>query len=289
MFLGAISAFTASVTWALGSSAYAHITKTSPPSAVNFTRALIAMPAFLFTIALTTGWTSFAQVSLASIGWLGLSMLCSFVVGDVFFLFSTLHLGVPAALAIASVYPLWSALVGWLLLGEAVTFVKLAAVSGIVIGVGIVILSGARLERRPHYLRGICFAIITSFFWSLNTVAVARIGTGIDAHTANVIRMAFGLLLCPLVGWGLTGRPTFLIPMAALRRYGIFFLAEAYGGSFCFVYGLTHTPLAIAAALTSLAPVLATPVAWATRREPISLIKLGGIVLVVVGAYFLVR
>lgn len=289
MSLGPWCALFASISWAVASTAYARVATTTPPTAINFTRAFLSLPVFLCVLAfMPHGWGVFAAVTMGHVGWLFVSMVGCFLVGDVCFLFSCMRIGVPTALAIASAFPLWSTIVGWLWFGEQVPLAKLTAVCMVVGGVVVVILRGARLERRPHHAQGIGLAIVTSLFWALNTVAVARGGRGLDVHTVNVIRMGIAVVFCPLVGACLTGKPTFLIATRDLRRYGALFLAEAYGGSFCFVYGMTHTPLAVAAALTSLAPVIATPLAWITRREPVSLVKFAGILLVVVGAYYLV-
>lgn len=289
MSLGPWCAFFSSITWAVGSTAYARVAATTAPSAINFTRALLALPLFLLVLASTSsGRSAFAAVTMGHVGWLFVSMLMTYVIGDVVFLLSCIRIGVPAALAIASAYPLWAALAGWVWLHEQLPLAKLAAVCAVVCGVVVVIVSGKRLERQPRYAQGIGLAIATSFFWALNTVTVARGGSGLDANMVNVVRMGIAIALCPWVGIYLTGRPTFLIPARDLRRYGALFLAEAYGGSFCFVYGMTHAPLAVAAALSSLAPVIATPLAWIARREPVSLIKFAGILLVVAGAYCLV-
>lgn len=287
--LGPLAAFMSSVTWALGSSAYAKVAVTTPPAAINFTRASLALPLFLIALLMSAdrGWYALLDVTWGHLGWLASSMLASYVIGDIFFLFSTVMIGVPAALAIASAYPLWSALAGWICFGEALTVIQMGAVLVVVGGVMTVILSGARLERRAHFVRGIGFAVLTSFCWALNTVSVARGGVGIDPNAANVVRMAMAVVLCPLVGRALTGRFTFVTPLSVLRRYGWIFVAESFGGSFCFVYALTHTPLAIAAALSSLAPVIATPLAWFGKHEPVSLLKFAGIILVVTGAYWL--
>ncbi len=288
MSLGAFSAFMSSVTWAIGSTAYARVAATHSPSSINFTRAVLALSAFLLTMFIVPGiLPTWRDVTFAQVGWLSLSMVACYGIGDACFLVSTRSLGGPAALAIASAFPLWSALAGWLWFSEPLTWIQFAAVCAVVMGVVTVILTGARLERPAHYTRGILLAVAASFFWAFNTVAVSRGSSGLHPVVSNTIRMVAGLLLCPWVGVCMSGRPGFLLERRVLKKYGWIFLAESYGGAVFFVYGLANTPLAVAAPLSSLAPVLATPIAWATRREPISLWKFFGICLVVFGAYWL--
>jgi drug/metabolite transporter (DMT)-like permease len=67
----------------------------------------------------------------------------------------------------------------------------------------------------------------------------------------------------------------------------VFFL-ETCLGSFFYIYGLSHSPLAVASTLTSLAPVLSVPVAIVLGLERFSFVRTLGICLVVLGLCFLV-
>jgi drug/metabolite transporter (DMT)-like permease len=105
----------------------------------------------------------------------------------------------------------------------------------------------------------------------------------------NTFRMGFAIALMPLARLFLRGRGTpLLVPAAEMRRSWPFFLLESVGGTALFVVGLTHSPLAVAAALTSLAPVLSVPFAFLIGRERIPGRVLEGIVLVTAGIVLLV-
>ncbi len=102
--------------------------------AVNFMRASLSFPFFLVAALAMGPEGGLGQVTTARAGWLLLSVVGSYVVGDALFLSGATLLGVPVALAIASTYPLWSALAGWLFLGQSVGPPGLAGVVLVVAG-----------------------------------------------------------------------------------------------------------------------------------------------------------
>ncbi len=271
--------------------------------AVNFMRASLSFPFFLVAALAMGPEGGLGQVTTARAGWLLLSVVGSYVVGDALFLSGATLLGVPVALAIASTYPLWSALAGWLFLGQSVGPAGLAGVVLVVAGVATVVRyrgSGAGdaaraespaagLRNAPGHVTGVLLAGATSLFWALNTFAIARGGADLPVAGVNTFRMGFAVALMPLGRLLLGGRgPTLLVPLRDMRRVWPVFLLESVGGTALFVVGLTHAPLAVAAALTSLAPVLSVPFAVLIGKERIGGRVLLGIVVVTAGIVLLV-
>lgn len=295
-FFGPFAAFLSSVTWAIGTSAYSRISRESSGFTVNFSRAIIALPIFVFATFASGAGDVLSGLQPRHFGWFGLSTISSYALGDTVFLLSTLSLGVPAALAIASTYPLWSALVGWSLRVEALGAAAWAGVVLICVGTIAVILSGRSGLRQAEpgqrwYQRfwvGVGLAAATSVFWAINAYACAEGGEGLPAQVANILRMGYAVILCPLLGFLFMGRSFSLLPRREFLRWLPLFAGEGFGGSFFYMYGLTHAPLAIGAALSSLAPVISVPVAVALGRERFSVAKSLGVVLVVSGAWLLV-
>lgn len=271
--------------------------------AVNFMRASLSFPFFLVAALAMGPEGGLGQVTTARAGWLLLSVVGSYVVGDALFLSGATLLGVPVALAIASTYPLWSALAGWLFLGQSVGPAGLAGVVLVVAGVATVVRyrgagageaaragsEAAGLRNAPGHVTGVLLAGATSLFWALNTFAIARGGADLPVAGVNTFRMGFAVALMPLGRLLLGGRgPTLLVPLRDMRRVWPVFLLESVGGTALFVVGLTHAPLAVAAALTSLAPVLSVPFAVLIGKERIGGRVLLGIVVVTAGIVLLV-
>lgn len=262
-------------------------------------RASLSLPLFL-AAALATDPRALGLVTPGRAGWLLLSVVGSYVVGDALFLASARLLGVPVALAIASTYPLWSAFAGWAFLGQRVAPAGLAGVALVVAGVVTVVRrrgdpdtggepgAAAALPGSGHGA-GVALAFATSLFWALNTFAIARGGAGLPVAAVNTFRMGFAAALIPLGRLLLRGRRTpLLVPAREMRRAWPWFILESVGGTALFVVGLTHSPLAVAAALTSLAPVLSVPFAVVIGRERLGARVVAGIAVVTAGIVLLV-
>jgi drug/metabolite transporter (DMT)-like permease len=202
-------------------------------------------------------------------------------------------------LAISSIFPIWTALAAYLIHGEALNGYQSAGLVTAVGGVITVILNEPRASTDKEdkesafgeiskTTRGVLLAIMSSFFWALNSYSVSEAGHGMSAFVGNSVRMMLALPLCGLMSAAFGARGRLLLPVGQIRRSGWVFVMEAFGGSFFYVYGLSHSRLALASTLTSLAPVLSVPVALALRIERFSLGRTLGICLVVIGVCLLV-
>jgi len=309
--LGPLAAFLASCTWALGSSTYSRLSLIHSPFAINFTRALLALPLF-FIGALTfqVEPMSLAQVfdgvRIEHWGWLSVSVMCSYALADAFFVWSTRSLGVPGALAIASAYPVWTALFGALYRDETLSSLNLLGLLVTLAGVSAVILSAPQKNSRPTetvelqghsqksnlLVRGVTLAVLTSLMWAANSASIAAVGPALSSYQMNLIRMILALILCFFLGAFayLRGRSRHLnarweiaLSWRALRPFFWIFILEAFGGSLFFTYGLAHSPLVLASTLSSLAPVIAVPVAWALRLERVNPLRTAAVAAVVGG------
>lgn len=119
---------------------------------------------------------------------------------------------------------------------------------------------GADTVARKGRLVGVLLALATSMLWALNAYAVSRGRTGVPPSVANTIRMAVALAVVPLacrVTMG--GSAALVVPLVEARRAAWLFVLEGFGGSMLFLIGMTRSPLAIGAALSSLAPVVSVP------------------------------
>ena len=318
---GPFCAFLSSATWAVGSSSYSKISRDHSPFTVNFTRAAFALPCFLLaSLVAMHGFSGlaveFARISFPQVGWLALSMFASYAFGDTLFLWSSQALGVPAALAISSIFPIWTAFLGYFAFDEGLNSLQGAGLLVAVGGVITVIMNeprartgneprarGARnnsqtvskdsgrqvSQKMSPITRGVLIALACSLFWALNSYSVAKGGQGTSAFVGNAIRMMLALPLCCLMSAAFGARSeSLLLPWRDIKRYAWVFFLETFGGSFFYFYGLSHSRLAVAATLTSLAPVLSVPVALTLKIERFSLWRTSGVCLVVIGLCLLV-
>lgn len=293
---GPICAFGASVTWAVGSAVYSKLTEKYSAFAVNFSRALVALPLFVAAVFISAaymegsfseGLTRFQSITMSHLGWFTLSMIASYGLGDALFLWSTRSLGIPGALAIASSYPLWTVVAGYFFSHEVISVVQCFGLSLSVIGIILVILSGRKKGQpllKSASFAGVLFAFGTSFAWAINSFAVSQGGKGIDSTVGNALRMFLALGLCG--GLAKVASPLktrIALPFSELKRFYFVFVLESFLGSFLFLYGLSHSPLALGATLSSLAPVISVMVTLATGLEKFSIMRTSGVLLTFVG------
>jgi drug/metabolite transporter (DMT)-like permease len=304
--LGPICALLSSVTWAIGTGAYSRLAAVTSPFTVNFTRAAFALPLFVAVVFVSAGgWAGGVAALQAARGehyaWFLLSMLASYGIGDSLFMWSAQSLGVPGALAIASCYPLWTALAGFFVDGQALSsyqiaglFITLGGVVGVILSQpgpprGKVPLSSTQAAApRPNRTRGVLLATVTSALWACNNFALSHGGRDLPVAVSNSIRMAMAVVMTFAFGrWLMPKAPVFM-PGRELRRWGWVFAVEAFGGSYFFMYGLANSTLAVGSTLTSLAPILAVPIAVSLRIERFSYRRTLGIAVVLFGLYLLV-
>jgi drug/metabolite transporter (DMT)-like permease len=138
-------------------------------------------------------------------------------------------------------------------------------------------------SRRQKSLQGLLLAFAASLMWSLNSYSVAKAGKDLSPHIGNALRMGIALVMSVALGRVFSRHAKVFLPTQTLRPVFWIFVIEAYGGSFFYLYGLSHSSLVVAAILSSLAPVLSVPVAWMLKTEKPSLRRTLGIVGVIVG------
>lgn len=292
MNLGAISSFGASVTWAIGVSVYTLLFRKYGASTINFSRTVVAFLCFLLTFVFTTDHSIFLNINLERIGWLAVSIICSYAFADYLLLQAVQFIGLPSSLAIGSIYPLWSGLFGVIFLSQNFSTIKWLSLIMIVFGTIIVILSGSRnLENKSKHLNlknGVLLSIATSILWALNAYSASKAAEEINVFQINTFRMFIAMILCPLIGRTLYGTKELFVQFQDFKKYFWVFILEGFGGALFFIYGLANTKLAIAATLSSLAPVISVPVAFLFGIEKPNLLKTIGVFIVVIGIWILV-
>lgn len=272
--LGPLAALASSVTWAYSSTRYAQASRDVGSSRVNLARAICVVPIYLVVTLLQLGGGAFDGVTTPKVGWLFASVLCSYAIADNLFFTAARRLGISTALSIASTYPLWAAVVGAIFGGEPFgptrAFGTLLCVGGVIALVRLGPMSKAsRAAGTPHRtdVLGVVLAFIASILWAGNSISVKHGAVGLSVWQANAIRYTIALvLLCGQVAFARTP-PARKAPIAGWLWLVPAILTDALCGSIFYVYGLSHTDLAVGSTLSSLAPLISVPVAIAVGEE----------------------
>jgi drug/metabolite transporter (DMT)-like permease len=294
--LGALAAFATSVTWAFASARYAEASRTNRGVRVNLVRALVASSLWSVLFLCVEGPASPHAMSAAQAWYLAASIACSYAIGDNIFFAAARRLGISAALAVATIYPLWAAMYGVLLRGEPLgprrALGLLCCLGGIA-----ALLAQSREKRAsedsPSGLHGawlgVTLALLTSLFWAGNAVFLKLGGQGLSLYQVNALRFCVGALLLAVQLPFTTRRDA--VAEAPLHRlaYALWLplLADTGLGSICYTYGITHTDLALGATLSSLSPLVALPIAAASGSERITVAKVLAVSVTVAGIVLL--
>lgn len=287
-YLGALCAFMASVTWAFASTHYSAVTRVRGALPVGLARALVASTLWLSWLALHDGVSSLAQVGWSEALVLTGSILCSYVVGDRVFFAASAQLGVPSALAIAAIYPLWAALYGALVRAEPLGPRRMLGIVGCVAGVSAVLWMSREpgKQRARALVVGGALALLTSLFWAGNAVLLKQGTDALSIYQANGFRYSVGLgLMAVQVRRGSLSRVS---PRVLLRELWLPLLLDAGLGSALFVYGIAHSDLALGATLSSLSPLVALGAAFVLGSERVTWGKLISVCLTLAGVFLLV-
>ncbi len=302
-WLGPLCALVSSLTWAYGSAVYTREAGRVGATEVNLTRAVLVLPLFALAALVTVGPQAVGDLRWSNLGWLSLSMLCSYGLGDLIFYLTALRLGTPTGLSISSIFPVWSALLGALTLGEKISGGRAAGIACCIGGVCWLVRLQAPEDAPKKTLRGrelatgVALALLTSLLWAGNAYSIRRGAVGLPMFLVNTFRyfMAVPVLLAMWLRhkWlarrrGAVTQQRLLLSRPHLRRFIVTVLIEAFVGSSIFVYGLAHSDLSVAAPLSSLAPLFAVPIGIFLGTEKLHLRRLLAIIITVAGVVLLV-
>lgn len=265
--LGEAAALTLSASWAYASNRYAQLSERWGAVHVNFMRAVFAAPMYVAIALIVHGGNVLDGFTLPVCGWVLVSILSSYVIGDNLFFLAAARIGVPTALSIASLYPVWSAIAGVVMLGEAMSASRALGMALSLGGAAWLIRLADSPEKKNKTPVGFLFAALTSVAWALNPVGLTMALRSVSEWQANAVRFSMGaVILLPLA---MRATPKVKPdPFGKDRRAfasGLF--TDGLIGASAQAISLRHAELAIASTLSSLAPIFAVPIAIALGRE----------------------
>ncbi len=268
---GPLAALSSSFTWAFASTRYAQASRDVGAWRVNLIRALTVAPVYAVAALVLHRGHPFEGIDAPSVGWLFISILCSYAFADGMFFTAAKRIGISTALSIASIYPLWAALYGALVRHEAFGSGRFAGTALCIGGViALVRLSHRKTEKAD--LVGVALAFATSILWAGNTITVKLGSEHISIAQVNMVRFSIAIALLAVPVW-LRPEPAQVSPRVVWRRLLPAIALDAILGSILYVYGLAHTDLAVGATLSSLSPLISVPIAiflgeekWSSAR-----------------------
>jgi drug/metabolite transporter (DMT)-like permease len=210
--------------------------------------------------------------------WLGLSAIIGLVIGDSLLFQGYVLIGTRIPMLLMSLAPIFGALLAWLLLGETLSFVEIAAISVALGGVAWVVAEQNGTTRvtvtRRQYVLGILCGLGGALGQALGLVTAKRgLAGDFNALSAVVIRMTVAML----VMWLWTVLRGQLVPTLRAMRDGravAAVMGGATAGPFLGVWlsliAVQSSRVGIASTLMAMSPVLVLPLVRLVFHENVS-------------------
>ncbi len=312
--VGGLAGLATSALWVATSLCFTSAGRRIGSTMVNALRLVVAIVLLGSTYRLLSGgwWPQMHETQLLA---LALSGLVGLTICDQALFTAFLDIGPRRALLLMTTSPIAAAVLGWVVLGEPLTWIAGLGIAMTLAGIFWVILERspstaagkADLAHNPHARRGIILALIAALCQALGFLFSKRgMGHGLEEvaieigpQGATYVRMVFGgLCMLPIVLVYWMHRHSPKRHAARGRRIGTrnagyaFTVMGAVVGPYLGVWmsltAMDRIPLGVAQTLCSLSPVMILPVVVLVYKEHVNRRAILGAAVAVAGAAVLI-
>jgi drug/metabolite transporter (DMT)-like permease len=295
---GEIAGVLTAVFWTVTSLAFESAGKKVGSLSVNLIRLIIAFFFIGFYSWIVRGFFFPTDATLYQWEWLALSGVVGFVIGDLLLFQALVVVGARISMLMMALAPPFAAFIGWLVLGEVLSYTNLLGMTITLTGIVIVILKRERSEvngtvtrkiKSNYSVQGVLLALGGAIGQGAGLV-LSKKGMGdYDAFSASQIRVLTGIVGFIFILTFMKRWPRFMaaiknIPAMKRITIGAFF-GPFLGVSFSLL-AVQHTQAGIAATLMSLSPVLIIAPSVILFKEKINWKEILGAVITVIGIAF---
>lgn len=303
-YIGHLAALGTSVAWTFVSIFFTFAGREVGSPIVNRTRLLLALGFVALTHWVTLGAPFPFDAEPARFGWLGLSGVIGFVIGDACLIQAFVMIGPRLAMLLMSLNPVFGTIIAWVWLGEKLEEPTLLGIALAVGGVALVVSDPANepereaadlAQRRANLRRlgmGALLALVGAICQAIGLVFSKQGLTGdFSALSGNLIR----LTAASAAIWAVTAlqgqmRANFRQLRTHPRAWRAI-VGGAIAGPFLGVWlsliAVQHAPIGIASTLMGLAPIFLLPVGRVLFDERITPRAIAGTVVAFVGTAIL--
>jgi len=202
MITGIVLALIQAMTWSATTIFLRTLSTRLDPFLVNGLRAAVGLLVIIPLAMLTSGPSSFQQLTPQSVLFLVGSVILGGVVGDTLYISSLRILGGSRASPITNSYPVFTMVFSVLLLDEHITATAIAGMVLVLAGVYLVARPRGRVQTAPldaiaprQLLQGVALALAAAVLWGLASTLLALGVQGISSIVANSVRVPVVVLL----------------------------------------------------------------------------------------------
>jgi drug/metabolite transporter (DMT)-like permease len=291
--LGEIASFVTAICWTVTAVAFESAGRRVGSLAVNFIRLVIAFILIgLFTLVTRGMFLPFDATGSAWL-WLFVSGLIGFVIGDFFLFQAYVEIGSRISMLIMATVPPITALIGYVFMGEILSFKDLAGMFITIGGIALVILVRGTKDKKvelSHPLRGLVYAFIGALGQAFGLI-FSKFGMGnYNPFAATQIRIiaamiGFAAVITVRKNWG--NLRSALKDCKAIRYISVgSFFGPFLGVSFSLL-AIQYTSTGVSSTITSISRILIIPVSVFVFKEKVSVKEIAGALITIVGVAIL--
>ena len=291
--LGEIAALATALCWTISAVAFESAGKKVGSISVNLLRLFIALALISVFNLVTRGMLLPLDASGSTWLWLSFSGLIGFVIGDLFLFQAFVQVGSRISMLIMSTVPPITAITGYLLMGERITYLGLAGMVITIGGIALVILtknSGERIVRLTHPVKGLIFAFIGALGQAFGLV-FSKFGMGsYNAIAATQIRIiaaiiGFSIVITISKNWG--NLYTALKDNKAMTHISIGSFFGPFIGVSLSLFAVQHASTGIVSTIMSITPILIIPLSIIILKEKVVPREIIGAIITLIGVSLL--
>lgn len=288
MPIGELAALMTALFWTFTSLSFEFAGKRIGSLSVNILRLVLASVILtVINFFMTDGFSS-VSMDLQSIGLLFLSGLIGFVIGDLFLFQAFVLIGARISMLIMALSPPMTALLGFLMLKEAMKPLSIVAMLVVFSGIALVVTGKGENNSLviKHPLKGLLYALLGAFGQALGLI-FSKLGMkAYSPFLATEIRVIAGIvgftvLITLMKKWG-DVRSAFSAGKALIGVATGTIFGPVLGVTFSLI-AVQNTQAGIAATLMSITPVLIIPISIYILKEKIYLKEFIGALIAVSG------
>lgn len=307
--LGELAALGTALCWTTSAFSFEVAAKRIGPLSLNVVRVVIALAMLSVVMTFVRGTPLPTDASATQFFWLAMSALVGLVFGDLCLFRAYVEIGARRAALMQTTAPIFTALMGWLFLGETPRPLAAAGTALVLLGVMWAIRersaaaeraaaipsapsSGSLVDRKMGSLGIGLLCALGGALGQAGGLVLSKHGMhGYHPIGATQIRMLTALGGYALVVTALSAWPRVRASLKERRALAFTTVGSFFGPSLgvsLSLVAITHTQAGIAAALMATQQVWMVVVTLITGRERVGLAGIGGAVLAVAGVVLLV-
>jgi drug/metabolite transporter (DMT)-like permease len=287
--IGEMAALFTAVCWTITALAFETASRKVGSVAVNIIRLVMALVLLSLFSYVRRGMFFPMDATAYNWFWLGLSGLAGFVLGDLFLFKAFTVIGSRLSMLMMTLVPPIAAIIGWLLMGEVLSWLNILGMTLTLSGIALVIFNRQKNKLQPVNkvpLKGLLYALGGAVGQATGLV-LSKFGMAdYDAFSATQIRVIAGIIGFSIIihvfrRWTAVGNA-----MKQQKPMLLMLLGATFGpflGVSSSLIAVQNTATGIASTIMSITPILIIPPTLIFFKQKVSWKELAGAVISVCG------